>query len=198
MRPPFAHFAANPASKRLGLTATPERGDGVSLETLFPVIVQDYRYYDHHGGPSAINEGYAVPFDQRFVVVEGVDFKNLGEVAGDFDENELEAVLTEQHTLASSMRADCALVGDRRTIIFNATVSMAHRVAGYLNAKAGCVIAYALDGSTPDLARRDVYARHQRGEFQFLCVCGLCREGYNDPGRGRDRSLPADDESVAG
>jgi len=180
----FEHFGANPRSKRLGLTATPERGDGVSLETLFPVIVQDYRYYDHTGGPSAIGEGYAVPFDQRFVVVEGVDFKNLREVAGDFDENELEAVLTEQHALASLCEPTRELVGDRRTIVFNATVSMAHRVAQYLNAKAGYVIAYALDGSTPDLQRRDVYARHQRGEFQFLCVCGLCREGYNDPGVG--------------
>ena len=180
----FEHFGQNPKSKRLGLTATPERGDGVSLETLFPVVVQDYRYYDHAGGPSAISEGYAVPFDQRFVIVEGVDFKNLREVAGDFDENELEAVLTEQHALASLCEPTRELVGDRRTLVFNATVSMAHRVAGYLNAKAGYVIAYALDGSTPDLARRDVYARHQRGEFQFLCVCGLCREGYNDPGIG--------------
>lgn len=180
----FWHFSENPKSKRLGLTATPERGDGVSLETLFPVVVQDYRYYDHAGGPSAISEGFAVPFDQRFVVVEGVDFKNLREVAGDFDENELEAVLTEQHALASLCEPTRELVGDRRTLVFNATVSMAHRVAGYLNAKAGYVIAYALDGSTPDLQRRDVYARHQRGEFQFLCVCGLCREGYNDPGIG--------------
>ena len=61
---------------------------------------------------------------------------------------------------------------------------MAYRVANHLNARAGFVVAHALDGSTPDLQRREVYARHQRGDFQFLCVCGLCREGYNDPGVG--------------
>ncbi len=180
----FEHFAANPASRRLGLTATPERGDGVSLEKLFPVVVQDYRYFDAAGGPCAIHDGWAVRFDQRFVVVEGVDFRNLREVAGDFDESELEAVLTETQTLASLCEPTRALVGDRRTIVFNATVGMAHRVASYLNAKAGYVIAIALDGSTPDLQRRDVYARFERDEFQFLCVCGLCREGFNSPGVG--------------
>lgn len=180
----FEHFAVNPHSKRLGLTATPERGDGVSLLTLFPVVVQDYRYYDSAGGPSAITEGFAVPFDQRFVEVKGVDFKNLREVAGDFDENELEQVLTEQETLASLCEPTKELVGDRRTIVFNATVSMARRVADYFNAKAGYVVAKAIDGTTHDDERRSVYAAHQNGRFQFLCVCGLCREGYNDPGVG--------------
>lgn len=180
----FEHFAANPESKRLGLTATPERGDKISLEAMFPVICADYRYYDAAGGPCAINDGWAVPFDQRFVVVEGVDFRNLKEVAGDFDEGELEAVLCEQQTLASLCEPTKALVGDRRTIVFNATVSMAQRVASYLNAKAGYVCAVSLDGTTPDLQRRDVYARFERDEFQFLCVCGLCREGFNSPGVG--------------
>jgi superfamily II DNA or RNA helicase len=180
----FEHFSANPVSKRLGLTATPERGDKISLETLFPVVVSDYRYYDAAGGPCAISEGWAVPFDQRFVRVEGVDFKNLREIAGDFDENELEQVLCEQKTLAGLCEPTKLLVADRRTIIFSATVSMAHRVASYLNAKAGYVVAVAMDGTTPDLQRRDIYARFERDDFQYLCVCGLCREGFNSPGVG--------------
>jgi superfamily II DNA or RNA helicase len=34
---------------------------------------------------------------------------------------------------------------------------------------------------TTVLERREVYRGHQEGKFQFLSVCGLCREGYNDP-----------------
>lgn len=41
--------------------------------------------------------------------------------------------------------------------------------------------AEALWGDIPEPERRDCYRRHQSGKFQFLSVCGLCREGYNDP-----------------
>ena len=43
-------------------------------------------------------------------------------------------------------------------------------------------MARSLDGTSPDEHRKRVYKTHQAGEFQVLSVCGLCREGYNDPG----------------
>jgi superfamily II DNA or RNA helicase len=61
---------------------------------------------------------------------------------------------------------------------------MAKETALYINAKLGIVAAQSLDGSVPDFVRRDVYRQHKTNQFQFLCVCGLCREGYNDPGIG--------------
>lgn len=177
------HFEQNPNSKRLGLTATPERGDGVSLERLFPDVALDYRYFEISGGPCAVNDGWAVEYDQRFVHVHGVDFKKLNEVAGDFDKDELEAVLSERETLLSMVKPTIDYVGDRQTIVFNPTVNMAKWVAHTINeyVPGG---AQSLDGSCPDDQRRDVFRRHQRGEFQFLSVCGLCREGYNDPNIG--------------
>jgi superfamily II DNA or RNA helicase len=181
-RPIIEHFAVNPNSKRLGLTATPERTDKTVLKELFPAVASDYRLYDLEGGPSAVNDGWAVPYDQRFVVVEGVDFKNIREIAKDFDVNELERVLSEQETLARLVDPTLDLVGDRRTLIFNPGVDMAKAVALYINAKLGYESAVELDGSFPDEERKQVYRRHQRGDIQFLSVCGLCREGYNDPG----------------
>jgi superfamily II DNA or RNA helicase len=38
-----------------------------------------------------------------------------------------------------------------------------------------------LDGASPDDERKQVYKRFASGQFQFLSVCGLCREGFNDP-----------------
>ena len=35
-----------------------------------------------------------------------------------------------------------------------------------------------LDGGTAD--RDPIYKGHKTGDFQFLSICGLCREGYND------------------
>jgi superfamily II DNA or RNA helicase len=181
-RPIIEHFAVNPNSKRLGLSATPERTDKTVLKELFPAVASDYRLYDLGGGPCAVNDGWAVQYDQRFVVVEGVDFKNIREIAKDFDVNELERVLCEQETLARLVDPTLDLVGKRRTLIFNPTVDMAKAVALYINAKLGYEAAVELDGSFPDEERKLVYRRHQRGDIQFLSVCGLCREGYNDPG----------------
>lgn len=41
--------------------------------------------------------------------------------------------------------------------------------------------ACSLSGSVPHKDRKIVYEGHKAKKFQFLAVCGLCREGYNDP-----------------
>jgi superfamily II DNA or RNA helicase len=176
-------FEQDPDSRRIGLTATPERGDKRTLKGVTPDVAADYMLYDVDGGPCAVRDGWAVEYDQRFVVVEGVDFKTLGEVRGDFDEHELEAILTKRKQLLAMVVPTIELVGDRRTITFNVTKQAAKEVAQTFNEfKPGSAV--SLDGDAAPYLRQSVYSRHQRGEFQFLCVCGLCREGYNDPGIG--------------
>jgi superfamily II DNA or RNA helicase len=181
-KPIIKYFEQNPSHRRLGLTATPERTDKTTLAGLFPAIASDYRLFDVDGGRSAVNDGWAVPYDQRFITVEGVNFKNIKEIAKDFDKKELEIILGESETLAKLCKPMLDLVGSRRTIIFNPGTAMAKNVALYINEKLGHEAAVSLDGSFPDDDRKAIYKRHQTGEFQFLSVCGLCREGYNDPG----------------
>lgn len=178
-------FEANENSKRLVLTATPERGDGVSLERIAPAVALDYPMHSAKG-PSAIQDGWAVPFDQKFIHVEGVDFQELSQVAGDFDKKELEKILAEREQLMAMVTPLLDLAGDRQTLIFNAGVDLARAVARAINAERAVNggehgLAEWLDGSVDDDLRQDTFERHQRGEFQFLSVCGLCREGYNDP-----------------
>lgn len=184
-RPILDWFAVNPESKRLGLTATPERGDKTSLAKVVPEVAADYRLYDLDGGPCAVADGWAVAYDQRFVTAEGVDFKNLRTLksTGDFDPAELETILGEESMLRKLVQPTLELVGDRRTIIFSATTGMAKAVAQCINSFKPDQ-AVELDGQHGEYHRADVYRRHQGGAFQFLSVCGLCREGYNDPGIG--------------
>jgi superfamily II DNA or RNA helicase len=211
-------FEKNPASKRGGLTATPKRGDGVSIgHKMFPAVAIDYPLY-HATKPCALRSGWAVPYEQCYIEVEGVDFKNIAKVKGDFCEEELEAVLGEEGTLAKLVQPLLDMVGDRRTLIFSPGVAMAANVARFINARskvecpacrktrwypvkllgdgAECPCgqkltaagssgpaeqAKSIHGGTPPGERQKVYESHQDGEFQFLSVCGLCREGYNDP-----------------
>lgn len=178
----LAHFEQNPESVRFGLTATPLRGDGVSLAKVCPDVAIDYRLYDVDGGPCAVRDGWAVPYDQRFIQVEGVDFKNLSEVRHDFDEHELDAILTTRTEMLSLVRPLLDLAGTRRTIVFCPGVGSAKLVALTINAELGKTAAVSLHGEVPEDMRKKVYRQHQSGAFQFLVVCGLCREGYNDPG----------------
>lgn len=211
-------FWQNPNTKQLGLTATPKRADGVSIGSeMFPAISADYPLY-HHTKPCAVKEGYAVPYVQKYISVEGVDFKDLKRVAGDFDDSDLERVLGEEATLAKLVQPLLDLVGDRRTLIFSPGVEMAANVARFINARSEAVCpecqkaawyptlligdgatcecgkmiedshvtksgeqAKSIHGGTRVDDRRAVYEGHQSGQFQFLSVCGLCREGYNDP-----------------
>ena len=181
-RPIFEHFDGCP---RLGLTATPERGDKRTLGDLFPDVAADYRLMDIDGGRCAVADGWAVPYDQRFIVVEGVDFNDLNQSIkqGDFDPAAIESLLKEREILLGFVKPTVDLVEDRRTLVFCATVAMTKAVAHTINEfKPGQAI--SLDGGVSPEDRKDVYRRHQAGGFQFLVVCGLCREAYNDPGIG--------------
>lgn len=211
-------FDRNPASRRLGITATPKRGDNVSIgDKMFPAVALDYPLYSPNK-PCAVKDGWAVPYVQTYIEVEGVDFKSLSKIGDDFDEAELERKLGEEKTLAQLVGPTLDKVGQRRTLIFSPGVEMAKNVARFINARAetkcaGCgkvawhprlligdgaecscgrlmepgdvtrdgEQARQLDGSSPEHERKKTYQEHQAGRFQFLSVCGLCREGYNDP-----------------
>lgn len=212
-------FFQNPASRQNGLTATPKRSDMVSLgEKMFPGIAIDFPLYSP-SKPCAVKEGWAVSYVQKYIEVEGVDFKNLAKMKGeDFDQEELERKLNEEGRLAKLVEPLLGMVGDRKTLIFSPGVQMAKDVANYINARAetfcptcqkkkwypsaligdgaACkcgrmvlpsdvtkkgVQAYELDGCSCFDDRKEVYSSHKQGKFQFLSVCGLCREGYNDP-----------------
>lgn len=176
-------FWQNPASCFLGLSATPQRGDGKTLERIFGGVCCELRL----GAAQA--DGYLVPFRQRFIQVDGVDFKNLHEVAGDFDEGELDAIVSDRQHLVELIEPLLRESGDRRTLVFCPGVESAKAVARAINAEIDerglpHGRAESMDGATPDDIRDEITGRHKRGESQYLVVCGLCRAGYDDPGIG--------------
>lgn len=210
-------FGTNPKSRWLGITATPKRSDGVSIGyKMFPGVALDYPLYSP-SGRCAVRDGYAVPYRQKYICVEGVDFKSLKMVRGDFDEAELEKILGTEEQLARLVEPMLDMCGPRKTLIFSPTVQMAKDVAAYINARAKCQCpcgkvkwysslmvgdgaqcecgvlldvehivlsgdqCYVIHEAIPSPQRKEIYKGHQTGKFQFLSVCGLCKEGYNDP-----------------
>lgn len=181
--PVFEHFEGNQNSFRLGITATPWRTDGISLESLFPTIACDLQLIDLDGGPSAVNDGWCVPYVNKYVMVQGVDFgKDIKVHGSDFDEESLAEILSGAKVLSSLVDPTIELSENRRTLVFCVTVEMSKKVAEYINIRKGAGSARQLDGGVPHHKREETYRAHRRGDFQYLVVCSLCREGYDDPG----------------
>lgn len=170
------HFKSNPQSRLLGMTATPRRGDKVSLANLFPEVIQDLPLR------VAIMEGYSVPCDQRFVIAEGVSFSEIKTKGSDFDEDELARAFANRETMLSIVRPIIDLAEDRRTIVFCNSVMEARTVAHTINAEVGSTVASSMYGETPKETRNQIKSAHRSGNLQFVCTCNMMMEGYDDVG----------------
>jgi len=212
-------FERNPKSKRLGMTATPKRADGISIGSkMFPAIAIDYPLKVADGA-CAVRDGFAVPYMQKYIQVERIDFADIKKLCGDVQSKWDQEVAKRLETeLAGVCEPLLDLVENRKTLVFSPSVSMAQGVAEYVNARSKCRCscgatqwharsrvgdgaackacnrqltdtdvlktpefqAMCVWGEVPAQDRKEVYQAHQSGQFQFLSVCGLCREGYND------------------
>ncbi len=164
------HFEA----KVVGVTATPDRADGIGLIEVFESVA--YRYEIRQ----AIAEGYLVRIVARRVVVDAVDLSSVAMRAGDFAQDQLAAIMTEERAIRGVVVPLLELAQDRLTIGFCVDVAHAHAVAAMLNQyRPGC--ARAVSGKTSDDERERLLEGHARGDFQFLLNCDLLVEGYDCP-----------------
>ena len=163
-------------AKVLGVTATPDRGDGLALGNgLFDTWA--YRRDIEDG----IADGFLCPVRVRTVHIDSVNLAAVRTVAGDLNSADLDAVMSTEGALHGVAQPLLAETGERRTIVFHGpTVANAHRLTEVINryrpGAARCV-----DGTTPDNERKAIFRGHKDGSFQFLVNVGIATEGYDDP-----------------
>lgn len=161
-------------AKVLGITATPGRADNLALGQVFESVAFNY------GLKEAIRDGYLCPVEQHVVTVADLDFSDLRKVRGDFTEEELEKILTEENVLHRMALPALELAGDRQGIFFCVNVLHAELMAAMLRRyKQGCAV--ALDGETDAYRRRGVIQDYKDGKIQWLVNCGLFLEGFDAP-----------------
>lgn len=156
----------------VGVTATPDRGDGVGLGHVFERIVYE------RGLPEMIAEGYLVPLRGIRVAIDA-DFGTLKVRAGEVSESDAARVLLDHDApglVAAAYRRHAA---GQRAIVFTPTVQVAEACAAALVA-AG-VRAESLDGTTPPDERRAILARLRSGAASVVCNCGVLTEGFDEP-----------------
>lgn len=172
----FVH--KNPACKTVGLTATPNRYDGVALGLAFEAVgfAMDI--------PESIDGGWLVPVRQRSVVVSDVQIEGpsrtneMGEK--DFTDSQVEEVMIDESALVATADPLVREADGRPTIVFCATVRHAHELAAMIDRYAPGSSA-AVDGETPHEQRADLITRFLSGQIQFLCNAQLFVEGFDAP-----------------
>lgn len=162
-------------AKVLGLTATPDRGDGVGLAAVFDTTAFQYDIRQ------AIHEGYLCPIRQLSIEVPEID---LSDVKPTKDGVELS-----EHQVAEVMERDGVLhgiaaplakeIGERPTIVFCVSVDQAKSLTAILEGYG--IRAHEIDGETPPEIRKHRLAEYSAGTVQALVNVGVLTEGYDAP-----------------
>jgi superfamily II DNA or RNA helicase len=168
------YYRRNKNLKVLGATATPDRADEKALGQIFDSVAFDYEIVD------AIDDGWLVPITQQSVVVDGLDYSGIRTTAGDLNGKDLAAVLEFEETLHGFVGPILELSGDRKTLIFAASIAHAERICEILN-RHKPKSAEWVHGKTPKEERRDLWPRYAGSDFQYLVNVGVTTEGFDEP-----------------
>lgn len=166
----------------LGLTATPERGDGADI----------YRYFDGRIAaairlPQALQRGLLCPF-AYFAVSDSVDLSNLKLQGGDYKVSDLEDLFVNNPSSAL-MRAQTVIdklrqyfeydLKELRALGFCVSVEHAKFMAESFN-RAG-IKAAALNAKSPRELRENVQNSLKSGEIPVIFTVDLYNEGVDLP-----------------
>lgn len=169
------YYRKNPKLKVLGITATPDRADEEALGQIFDTVAYDYEILD------AIHDGWLVPIEQQMVKIEGLDFSQVKITAGDLNGAQLARVMEAEQNLQGVAGASIDIIGQRRAIIFTASVAHAEMTSNILNRHRQGMAAWVCD-KTDKVERQKLLKAFAAGTVQVVCNCGILTEGFDDPG----------------
>lgn len=164
-----------PYANRLFVTATALRSDKVTMESVYETVAYQY------GIEPAIDDAWLVPVRQTVVKVEGLDFSRARTVAEDFNQADLEKILTEEEPLHRMCASAFELIGNRQALWFCASVKQAKLMAGVMERYTTTDNVCFLSGDTPKDDRRLAVDDYKKGRIQHLFNCALFLEGFDAP-----------------
>ena len=157
----------------LGVTATPDRGDGAGLDSVFGEVVFDY---DLLWG---IRAGYLSDMRGLRVSMADLDMSGVKTTRGDYESGASGRALTAAHIERHVVDAWLEHAIGRRTIVFTPTVETARLVAEEFR-RCGVGAAWA-SGETPQEDRAAILSAFDAGRIDVLVNCMLFTEGFDAP-----------------
>ncbi|MEX3652601.1 DUF3427 domain-containing protein [Mycolicibacterium fortuitum] len=161
----------------LGLTATPERGDGIDVRAFFGGrVAAELRLWD------ALEQNLLCPF-HYFGIHDGTDLENLQWKRGRYDPTELSGLYTANDArtriVLKELRDKVADVGEMRALGFCVDIAHAHYMADKF-VEAG-IPARAVSGETTTDERRAALRALRNREINVLFAVDLFNEGLDIP-----------------
>lgn len=162
-----------PDAKVLGLTATPDRGDGIAMGHVFTDCAFTYETR------TAITEGWLTPIVQKQVRVAEIDLSQVKTVRGDLDETELAKIMELEGSLHGIASAIAQSREGRPTIVFCTSVEQSKELSRIMNDYG--IRSTQVDGTTPPLIRAERLTQFQTREVDALVNVGVLTEGFDAP-----------------
>lgn len=156
----------------LGVTATPERGDKVGLDSVFQEIVY------HRDLLDMISEQYLSDLTWKKVDL-GVDLDEVSTRGGDFVEADLIKALTDKNLPEKILSAFQQYAIDRKTIVFVPGVALARETAKLFQEHN--IKCESIDGKLSPEDRKGILSRLSTGETQVVVNCLILTEGFDEP-----------------
>jgi ATP-dependent helicase IRC3 len=163
-------FDPNSGKLLLGVTATSQRSDEVSLADIFEKVVYVYPIR------KAITEGYLVDI-RGYRVRTDASLLGISKSGEDYSPSELSERVDTPLRNGRIVDAWKSHGENRKTVVFCADIQHAKDMAEEFRGTG--ITAEAVWGDDPE--RTEKIARHRSGTTNVLCVCGLLLEGYDDP-----------------
>lgn len=165
----------------LGLTATPERSDGVDVTRYF-----DYRPSSEIRLPEAIDRKLLSPF-QYFGITDSVDLSKVAWKRGGYEEEALNRLYATDQTIAEE-RASLIVeklheylsdINSAKGLGFCVSVKHAEFMASFFNRRG--INSIFLTGETPREERENAKTRLINGEVKFIFAVDVYNEGVDIP-----------------
>jgi superfamily II DNA or RNA helicase len=169
----------NPDCKLVGMTATPDRLDGVGLGHVFESVGCDLNIR------WGIENGWLVPVKQSFVSIEGMDLSSVKSKANemgesDFDKKQLSEIVENERVIHEMAYPIISITGDKQAIVFTVSVEQAKRLTEVLN-RHKPNSAMTIDGSMPPSSpeRKNKLKDFKSGKYQYFVNVDVATEGFD-------------------
>ncbi len=165
-----------PLARVFGVTATPDRLDGVGLGKVFKHVSY------HMTIRRAIDEKWLVPIRALRITVPGMDLSQVRERRGDLHPRDLSRAANNTTAVEGITGPLVATVGNARlrTVVFAVDVAHAEALVSSLQFRG--IRAAVVHGEQPDKLRKNLIERFRAGQIQILVNAQLLVEGWDDPG----------------
>ena len=160
-----------PASKFLGVTATPIRTNGQGFQDLFDKLITTapIKWF--------IKNNYLS--DVRYYASHTPDISNIKIRAGDYDETELSEVMQDKAVMADLVQSYIDFAHGKKMIVFAVNRAHSKKIVEKFNSSG--FAAQAIDSLTPTKERREIVDDFRNNKFKILCNVNIFTEGFDCP-----------------